>query len=326
MSSAPRYAIRVLDEIAEVPAAVWDGLAGSNPFVTHAFLGALEDSGCVGARTGWLPRHLVLEGPEIEGVAPCYLKSHSYGEYVFDHAWAHAYERAGGDYYPKLQIAVPFTPVTGPRLLVRPGPQAEARRRLLASGIPIVETWDLTPTPIDMLVGFSHERVGAAVADYLHARGRRRPAVMSGDDERGQRRTAAFVERIRSHLGESAAALPSVYVAAPSTLGSGRRALAQLLAEDRHIDAVCCGSDVMAAGAIIEAHARGLRVPDDLAVIGFGDLAFAADLHPALTTVRIDGTAIGRQAASFIVERAAGRGVRERVVDIGYSIVERDSV
>ena len=134
MSSAPRYAIRVLDEIAEVPAAVWDGLAGSNPFVTYAFLGALEDSGCVGARTGWLPRHLVLEGPEIEGVAPCYLKSHSYGEYVFDHAWAHAYERAGGDYYPKLQIAVPFTPVTGPRLLVRPGPQAEARRRMLALG------------------------------------------------------------------------------------------------------------------------------------------------------------------------------------------------
>ena len=134
MSSAPRYAIRVLDEVAEVPAAVWDGLAGSNPFVTHAFLGALEDSGCVGARTGWLPRHLVLEGPEIEGVAPCYLKSHSYGEYVFDHAWAHAYERAGGDYYPKLQIAVPFTPVTGPRLMVRPGPGAEARRRMLALG------------------------------------------------------------------------------------------------------------------------------------------------------------------------------------------------
>ncbi len=134
MSSAPRYAIRVLDEVAEVPAAVWDGLAGSNPFVTHAFLGALEDSGCVGARAGWLPRHLVLEGPEIEGVAPCYLKSHSYGEYVFDHAWAHAYERAGGDYYPKLQIAVPFTPVTGPRLMVRPGPGAEASRRMLALG------------------------------------------------------------------------------------------------------------------------------------------------------------------------------------------------
>ena len=135
MSSEPRYAIRVLEAVAEVPAAAWDGLAGPNPFVAHAFLGALEESGSVGAKAGWRPRHLVLEGPDgVEGAAPCYLKSHSYGEYVFDHAWAHAYERAGGDYYPKLQISVPFTPVTGPRLLVRPGPQAEARRRMLALG------------------------------------------------------------------------------------------------------------------------------------------------------------------------------------------------
>jgi LacI family transcriptional regulator, gluconate utilization system Gnt-I transcriptional repressor len=200
----------------------------------------------------------------------------------------------------------------------------QGRRRLQASGIPVVETWDLTPTPIDMLVGFSHERVGAAVADYLHAKGRRRLAIMSGDDERAVRRTAAFIERTRSHLGPSAA-IPSMAVAAPSTMGSGRRALARLLDDHPDIDALCCGSDVMAAGAIIEAQVRGVRVPADMAVIGFGDLGFSADLNPALTTVRIDGTAIGRQAASFIVERAAGRGVAARVVDIGFSIVERES-
>ncbi|HMC16733.1 MAG TPA: LacI family DNA-binding transcriptional regulator [Albitalea sp.] len=200
----------------------------------------------------------------------------------------------------------------------------QGRRRLQASGIPVVETWDLTPTPIDMLVGFSHERVGTAVADYLHAKGRRRLAIMSGDDERAVRRTTAFVARARSHLGADAT-LPSVAVGAPSTVGSGRRAFAKLLDEHPDIDALCCGSDVMAAGAIIEAQVRGMRVPADLAVIGFGDLGFSADLHPALTTVRIDGTAIGRQAASFIVERAAGRGVAERVVDIGFSIVERAS-
>ena len=200
----------------------------------------------------------------------------------------------------------------------------QGRRRLQASGIPVVETWDLTPTPIDMLVGFSHERVGAAVADYLHAKGRRRLAIMSGDDERAVRRTAAFDAQARSHLG-AGAALPSVVTSAPSTVGSGRRALARLLDEHPDLDAVCCGSDVMAAGACIEAQVRGMRVPADLAVIGFGDLAFSADLHPALTTVRIDGTAIGRQAASFIVERAVGRGVANRIVDIGFSIVERDS-
>ncbi len=108
--------------ISEVPAADWDACAGTaNPFVSHAFLSALEDSGSASARTGWLPQHAVLRDPAgtIVAVAPMYAKSHSYGEYVFDHGWAHALERAGGDYYPKLQVAVPFSPVPGSRLLCR---------------------------------------------------------------------------------------------------------------------------------------------------------------------------------------------------------------
>ena len=110
--------------IAEVPEADWDACAGSdNPFVSHAFLSALEDSGSANARTGWLPQHAVLrdEAGLIVAAAPMYAKSHSYGEYVFDHGWANAIERAGGTYYPKLQVAVPFSPVPGPRLLRRPG-------------------------------------------------------------------------------------------------------------------------------------------------------------------------------------------------------------
>ncbi len=110
--------------IAEVPAADWDACAGDdNPFVSHAFLSALEDSGSANARTGWLPQHAVLrdEAGLIVAAAPMYAKSHSYGEYVFDHGWANAIERAGGTYYPKLQVAVPFSPVPGPRLLRRPG-------------------------------------------------------------------------------------------------------------------------------------------------------------------------------------------------------------
>ncbi|MGH7154265.1 MAG: peptidogalycan biosysnthesis protein, partial [Acetobacteraceae bacterium] len=115
--------------IADIGAADWDACAGSdNPFVSYAFLSALEDSGSASARTGWLPQHAALrdETGQVVAVAPLYAKSHSYGEYVFDHGWAHALERAGGDYYPKLQVAVPFSPVPGPRLLLRPGTHVPA--------------------------------------------------------------------------------------------------------------------------------------------------------------------------------------------------------
>jgi len=110
--------------IAEIPAADWDACAGAgNPFVSHAFLSAVEDSGSAGPRTGWLPQHAVLQDAagHVVACAPMYAKSHSYGEYVFDHGWANAFDRAGGRYYPKLQIASPFSPVPGPRLLIRPG-------------------------------------------------------------------------------------------------------------------------------------------------------------------------------------------------------------
>jgi len=111
-------------KIAEVDAADWDACAGAdNPFVSHAFLSALEDSGSANTRTGWMPQHAVLRDGNggVVAAMPMYAKSHSYGEYVFDHGWAHALERVGISYYPKLQVAVPFSPVPGPRLLRRPG-------------------------------------------------------------------------------------------------------------------------------------------------------------------------------------------------------------
>jgi predicted N-acyltransferase len=139
-SGSARARVEVVPRIAEVPAAAWDACANPdpatfNPFVAHAFLKALEDAGTVGGRTGWTPRHLVLkyDTGEIAGCAPCYLKSHSQGEYVFDYGWADAYMQAGGRYYPKMQIAVPFTPVPGPRLLVRPGPDRATNEAILAA-------------------------------------------------------------------------------------------------------------------------------------------------------------------------------------------------
>jgi predicted N-acyltransferase len=126
----------------------------NNPFVSHEFLSSLEESGSVGARTGWQPRHLLAEDPNgmLLGAAPCYVKSHSRGEYVFDHGWAEAFERAGGDYYPKLQIAVPFTPVTGPRLFAVPGPLADPVRAALADAlVEITRASDLSSAHVTFL-------------------------------------------------------------------------------------------------------------------------------------------------------------------------------
>jgi predicted N-acyltransferase len=148
--------IRIVPAIADIPAAAWDACANPaalepkvqrveaevqkhphNPFISHAFLSALEASGSATARTGWQPQHLVAEteAGAVLGVVPAYLKSHSQGEYVFDAGWAEAYERAGGDYYPKVQVAVPFTPATGRRLLVAPGTGAQDVREGLGSGL-----------------------------------------------------------------------------------------------------------------------------------------------------------------------------------------------
>ncbi|MEH6527582.1 MAG: GNAT family N-acetyltransferase [Sneathiella sp.] len=128
--------IKTLKSISEVTEDDWNGcLETDHPFVTHQFLKALENSGSVTAETGWMPYHLILEqDKKVVGVAPMYVKGHSQGEYVFDYSWAHAYERAGGKYYPKLQLSVPFSPVTGPRLLVPPGPDQQTRQRALLQG------------------------------------------------------------------------------------------------------------------------------------------------------------------------------------------------
>jgi len=130
---SPSLTLTLHQAIGEISPADWDACAGvGNPFVSHAFLSAVEDSGSATARTGWLPQHAVLRDAKgrVAAVAPMYAKAHSYGEYVFDHGWADAFERAGGRYYPKLQVASPFSPVPGPRLLVRDVP-----KRVLAGAL-----------------------------------------------------------------------------------------------------------------------------------------------------------------------------------------------
>lgn len=136
--SEAAFTAKVLGSVGELPAGEWDALTESgNPFVSHAFLKALEDSGSVGGHSGWTPAPIVIEGPDgaLAGALPAYLKQHSQGEYVFDHGWADAFERAGGQYYPKLQVSVPFTPATGPRLLVSAKADPAVIRAALAEGL-----------------------------------------------------------------------------------------------------------------------------------------------------------------------------------------------
>lgn len=142
--------VRIIQSLAEVSPKDWDACAippgePVNPFLRHAFLNALEESGSATRRTGWLPLHLLLEDEAgaLVGAVPMYLKNHSRGEYVFDHGWADAFERAGGNYYPKLQISVPFTPATGPRLLTAPGEKrGETEDTLLAAVLEVARRQD----------------------------------------------------------------------------------------------------------------------------------------------------------------------------------------
>ena len=199
-----------------------------------------------------------------------------------------------------------------------------ARQRLLSAKIPIVETWDLTPTPIDMLVGFSHQDVGRAVAHHLIAKGRKRLALITADDERANVRRRGFADTAEA----GGAAVEIIVVPAPSTLAIGRKALADLLdrsTPETRPDAVFCGSDLMAHGVLEEARARGLRVPQDLAIIGFGGLESTAHTSPQLSTVNIDRRAIGQLAAEAMLERFAGKDDQPKVIDVGFTIVDRET-
>lgn len=203
--------------------------------------------------------------------------------------------------------------------ILRPG---LGRTRLMASGIPVVETWDLTPTPIDMLVGFSHADIGREVARFLLGKGRRKLALIRAEDERADRRASAFTDAVvRAGFGPVAV----VNVGASRSLLSGRKALGELLAQAPDVDAVFCSSDLLALGVLTEARERGIAIPDQLAIMGFGDVPFAADMAPALSTVHINGVDIGRLAARNLIDRAEGREVAQRVVDVGFSIVERET-
>lgn len=198
----------------------------------------------------------------------------------------------------------------------------ESRALLAASGIPVVEAGDLTREPVDMVVGFAHEKLSAAACRFLASRGHTRLAVFSSDDARATRRNNAFV-REAAKLG-----LEPVHVITspvPTHHARGRELLAGLVSEGRSVEAIYCSSDMLAAGVLTEARMRKIPVPKRLAVMGTGDIDIASTWLPAITTVRVDGARIGTIAAGMLLERMGGRAVPDRVVDVGFEIVERES-
>ena len=196
----------------------------------------------------------------------------------------------------------------------------ETRAMLTGAGLPIVEIWDSTPSPLDTAVGFSHAAVGALVAEHLLIRGYDRYAQVGANDPRAVQRRDGFVSRLR---GVADVELPDLEMNSPSTFRDGRLAMAQLLDRGKGTLGVFCSSDVVAHGALAEAYARGCRMPDELAIVGFGDFDFAPHTHPPLTTVRIDRRDIGTKAAQSILRKIAGDKNVEAMINIDFHIVVR---
>lgn len=197
-----------------------------------------------------------------------------------------------------------------------------ARKQLLGAGIPVVEIWDIVDDPIDTCVGFDHCAVGQAVAEYLSAKGHTFAATITADDERALRRQFAFTERFGAL---SLNAVPDANTGGTASIGAGRQAMAHLIDHSNfRKGAVFCSSDLSAHGAIIELHIRGYRVPQDIAVVGFGDQDFARDIYPALTTVAVDRLQLGHLAASTLLDKLTGQPTKA-VHDLGFEILTRAS-
>lgn len=199
-----------------------------------------------------------------------------------------------------------------------------SRERLARVGIPLVEAWDLCARPLDMLVGFSHEAVGAAIAHHLLKRGYQRVSVVSLDDPRGLRRCNSLIETLAQH---GVAPVDTAILPAPATLAQGRAGVARLLEAGTAGQVVVCSSDTLAQGVLAEAGSRGLRIPQDLAVMGFGDLSCAAHTHPPLSSVRIDGPRIGQAIAEALLARIAEPALARTPVrlDVGFEVIGRGS-
>jgi LacI family gluconate utilization system Gnt-I transcriptional repressor len=199
---------------------------------------------------------------------------------------------------------------------------AGLRARLRGRHTTVIETWGIPDEPIDIAVGFSHVAVGRDVARFLHGRGFTRPLLTVADGLRARQRRDGFVQEWRS-LGRRPPSTTDVPM--PTRFGHARLVWRQVSQLKQLPDVIVCGSDLLAQGVIIEAQAAGLRVPDQIAVTGFGNLAVAGDMRPSITTVDVDGARIGREAVAVLRRRAAGERVPRSVIDVGFRLIARES-
>ena len=199
---------------------------------------------------------------------------------------------------------------------------AGLRARLVRSGIPVVETWDMASQPIDMLVGFSNHAAGRAAGEHLFDRGYRAPAYIGADEERSYQR----LEGLRAVARERGAAdVPAELILPPAQIEDAGPRLAALLARRPDIDAVFCSNDILAAGVLFECRRRDWDVPGRIAVLGFGDLPIARAGYPRISTVQVHASNIGERAGQLLLARLAGQRQAEAVVDIGFEVVPRES-
>jgi LacI family gluconate utilization system Gnt-I transcriptional repressor len=196
------------------------------------------------------------------------------------------------------------------------------RQQLQGRGATVIETWGLPEKPIDVAVGFSHAAVGVDVARFLASRGYRRPHLVVGNGPRARMRRDAFV-REWTQSGRSAPTQAQVDI--PTHFSHARATWRHAMELDPPPDVIVCGSDLLAQGLIVEAYAAGKKVPQDVAVIGFGNLSIAGEMRPTITSVDLDGARIGREAVAVLRRRAAGEKITNRIIDVGFRLIARES-
>lgn len=199
------------------------------------------------------------------------------------------------------------------------GPSIE--QRLRESGIPVVQTWDLLPNPIDMQVGFSNFAVGQAAGNYLCQQGHRNIGFIGADEPRSNAR----LQGLRSAVQAQGGTVFAAPTAPPAGIEAAAPQLTQLLQQKTHFSAVFCNSDLLAAGVLFECRERGLNVPEQLAVMGLGDMPIAAAASPKITTIRLHRRHIGEITAKLLIDSLQNKSARETSIDIGFDIIQRAS-
>ena len=197
-----------------------------------------------------------------------------------------------------------------------------ARERLASQPVTVIETWDLPADPIDVAIGFSHMAIGEAMASFLQERGYRRPHLIIPQSPRSEQRAAGFDMRWTELGGETPT---RHHVTPPSHFGQGRLSYRRLADMDEMPDVVVCGSDWIAQGLIVEAQTAGVRVPDQLAVTGFGNLRMAGDMRPTITSVDLDGARVAREIMNVLRDPPDRTRLSQRRIDVGFRIIARDS-